>query len=361
MNADSTFLEVLVSSIKAAGRYRPEEEIAPAVILWPDREREWEPIIPRLREHMHLLTLGAYAAHDRAGPPAWARCMLARALADKLAPNVIPVLYLPGISTTEVCNTEHRPKRLEPLVDLYYRGALWVNSDCLDWSVAEFFQNADVGAGIQLRDDDFTKKAMRRVLPVLCDLTVGQLKENEPWKARDFEDLVSDVTEMIAMGESAELEFKSSARWDVEKNVKNRNLEEVILKTVAGFLNSERGGTLLIGVEDNGHVYGIEMDYQAFSNERNRNPDAYERWLIGLLLNIYGHEFAPHIHVTFHPVNERTVCKVVVDPAPVPAFVTVKKDGREDDVFYLRTGNSTNSLRMRDFLSYYRTRWHVER
>jgi hypothetical protein len=359
MNEELTFLEVLVKSIKAAGHFQPEGEIAPAAILWPDREREWEPLIPRLREHLYLLTLGPYAAHIRTGPPAWVRCMMAGALPEKLAPNVIPVLYLPGVSASELCSVEQRPKRLEPLVDVYYRGALWVNADSYDWTVAAFFQSQTIGPGVQLRDDDYTKKAMRRVLPALCDLSVGQLKGNEPWKARDFEELVSDIGKLIAMGESAELEFKSTARWHLVDNVKSPLMEEVILKTVAGFLNSARGGTLLIGVEDNGHVCGIEVDYQAFSKGRDHNPDAYERWLIGLLLNVYGHEFAPHLHVTFHSVDERTVCKVVVDPAPVPAFVGAKTDGKEEDIFYLRTGNATNSLRMRDFLAYYLTRWRT--
>jgi hypothetical protein len=357
MNEDATFLDVLVKAIKAAGHFQPEREIAPAAILWPDGEREWEPLLPTLRAHLHLLTLGAYTAALRCGPPAWVRCMLARALADRLAPNAIPVLYLPGISAGELASGERRPRRLEPLADLYYRGALWVNGAGRDWTAAEFFQNGEVGPGVDLRDDDFTKKAMRRVLPALGEVSLGRLKENEPWKARDFEDLVTDIRRLVAMGESAELEFKASARWDVEEDKKSPAMEGVILKTVAGFLNSARGGTLLIGVEDNGQACGIEVDYQAFTRERNRNPDAYERWLMGLLLTMFGHEFAPHLHVTFHALKDATVCKVVVDPAPAPAFVTLKKDGGEEDLFYLRAGNATDSLRMRDFLAYYQTRW----
>lgn len=358
MNSQQTFLDVLVNSIKTAGKYLPDREIAPIAILWPDSEREWEPLIPRLREHLHLLTLGTFTTQDRIGPPAWIRCMLARVLPDRLAPNVIPVIYLPGVSANELCNVEHRPKRLDTLVDIYFRSALWINNDSHDWSVSDFFQSADFGPGIELRDDDFTLKAMRRVLPSLCDLKVDQLKENEPWKARDFEDLVTDITKMIAMGESAELEFKSTARWNVCVAKKDQEMEKIILKTVAGFLNSERGGTLLIGVEDNGNACGIELDYQAYKSEKDHNVDAYERWLYGLLLNMFGHEFASQIHVSFHMVENVTVCKLVIDPAQVPAFVTIKNQhGKEDDIFYLRTGNATNGLRMRDFLAYYQTRW----
>jgi hypothetical protein len=105
-------------------------------------------------------------------------------------------------------------------------------------------------------------------------------------------------------------------------------------------------------------VCGIEVDYPTFSAEKDRNPDAYERWLNGLLLNMFGHEFAPHIRITFHRVQDRTVCKVVIDPAHAPVFVTTKnQNGLEEDIFYLRTGNATQSLRMRDFLAYYQNRW----
>ena len=56
---------------------------------------------------------------------------------------------------------------------------------------------------------------------------------------------------MIAQGESANLEFKSSFRWDLRENKLNRALEGVILKTLAGYMNG-KGGTLLIGVADDG-------------------------------------------------------------------------------------------------------------
>lgn len=37
-----TFLDALVRSISAAASYHPLDQDAPAAILWPDGEREWE-------------------------------------------------------------------------------------------------------------------------------------------------------------------------------------------------------------------------------------------------------------------------------------------------------------------------------
>ena len=41
----------------------------------------------------------------------------------------------------------------------------------------------------------------------------------------------------------------------------NRSLEEIVLKTIAGFLNGD-GGTLLIGVTDDKQIIGLENDYK---------------------------------------------------------------------------------------------------
>src|ERR1019366_8408678 len=62
-----------------------------------------------------------------------------------------------------------------------------------------------------------------------------------------------EVAALIAGGESITVEFKSSARWDVKQNTQNKAMEQIIVKTVAAFLNAE-GGTLLIGVDDAGQV-----------------------------------------------------------------------------------------------------------
>jgi hypothetical protein len=356
MKENYTFFDTLLNCIKYPPAYDPREQSSPVAILWPDKGREWEPLLPRLRAHLPILTLGAYEADHRSGPAIWLRCMLARTLVDKLTPNAIPVLYMPGIGADDLRLSWQRPKTLEPLVELLYRSELWVNRENQDWTVADFFQDGVIGPHIQTRDDDFTRKAMRRALPALCDLTLAQLREEEPWKAKDFEGLLEKgLSTLLTLDESAELEFKSTARWDMRENKHNPVLEKVIVKSVAGLLNAPHGGTLLIGVQDDKRVCGIEMDYPTFSRPDKRNPDAYERWLMGRLLNALGQEFAPSIHITFHLVDDLTVCKVAVAAAPWPAIVT--ENGSE--IFYLRTGNGTDQIGIRAVLNYYQTRWRA--
>ena len=55
------------------------------------------------------------------------------------------------------------------------------------------------------------------------------------------------VEELIDNDEDYAVEFKSTARWDLREDQPSKAMEDAIVKTVAGFLNTD-GGTLLIGV-----------------------------------------------------------------------------------------------------------------
>jgi hypothetical protein len=46
-----------------------------------------------------------------------------------------------------------------------------------------------------------------------------------------------------------------------------QSLEQEVFKTVAAFMNSE-GGILLIGVDDDGRISGIEKDYETFTQKK---------------------------------------------------------------------------------------------
>lgn len=135
----------------------------------------------------------------------------------------------------------------------------------------------------------------------------------------------SEILVLIAQGESAQLEFKSTARWNLKEAKKDRTMEEVILKTVAAFLNTN-GGTLLIGVEDNGNILGLQPDYQTL---QKKNRDGYELWLTNdLLLKEMGKEFAPYFAISFHIVDQKRSAKLPLNAPlnPSTSKFVVKQD-----------------------------------
>ncbi len=164
-----------------------------------------------------------------------------------------------------------------------------------------------------------------------------------------------EVRGLIAAGESATVEFKASARWDIKEDRYNPDLEAVIVKTVAGFLNAH-GGTLLIGVSDHGVVLGLERDYER-TNRHNPSRDQFELWLTNHLMKHLGREAKPCFHVDFADCDGMDVCRVGTYRSARPVFVTRK--GQE--TLYVRQGNATNPYtKASEILAYTEQHWPAD-
>jgi len=154
---------------------------------------------------------------------------------------------------------------------------------------------------------------------------------------------------LLSKGENTHVEFKSSARWDLKQGRKNPDLEKVIVKTVAAFLNTE-GGDLLLGVTDSGEVIGLQHDYQTIQKS---DRDGYELFIHDLLLNACGKDCAPYYRISFGMVKGNEFCRVAIQASPRPVFI---KEGSDENL-YIRSGNSTRRLTTREALEYCRSRW----
>lgn len=163
------------------------------------------------------------------------------------------------------------------------------------------------------------------------------------------------LEEMIAEGESDELEFKSSLRWDYKLSQVNKKLEDVVIKTVAAFANSA-GGTLLIGVDDDGQILGLSHDFNALGNA---DADRYELHLRNRLINTFGGSFAASkIKIRFPEVAGEEICQVDVQPAPEPLIVAVTdKNGQKSEKFYARSGNSSQEIPLSEMSAYMKARF----
>lgn len=164
------------------------------------------------------------------------------------------------------------------------------------------------------------------------------------------EELKRDLIPTIRQGEGPLLEFKSSFRWDYQQSSSNKNLEAVVIKTLAGFLNSYTGGTLLIGVADDGEVIGLEQDFKTL---RRKDSDGYEQLIMTTIASTLGAVFCQHIHVMFHLIDNKYVCRLIVNPSPHPVFFKQNKDTK----FFLRSGAGTRELNIEDATEYISQRW----
>jgi hypothetical protein len=159
------------------------------------------------------------------------------------------------------------------------------------------------------------------------------------------------LKELIGKGESQELEFKATARWDVHKKQGNKQIEHAALRAIAGLSNT-LGGTLLIGVTDSGHIAGIEPDLRLFKAD-SRTPDQYELWLNGKVKQHLGMALATQIDTQVIATERGLVCRVDVPESGQPVFL--QWEGKEE--FYARVNNATQLLEGSDLLAYKDAHW----
>ena len=158
-----------------------------------------------------------------------------------------------------------------------------------------------------------------------------------------------DLASLIAAREGERVEFKASARWDHQLRRVNKDLEDAIAKSIAGFLN-DKGGDLLIGVADSGDLVGLADDYRSL---KRGDRDGFQQFIMGLVKTRLGGDVCPLVHVAFREVEGREVCWVTVESADRPIYY---QDGRTAR-YFLRTGNGTRELDVHEAVEHVARRW----
>ena len=147
---------------------------------------------------------------------------------------------------------------------------------------------------------------------------------------------------LIQMGESAILEFKSTLRWNIHAKFIDKDLEHDVLKTIVAYLNTE-GGTLLVGVKDDGSILGIDLD-------QFPNDDKYLLHLANLINNKIGKQFIDQIKYGLKLFGNKKILRVDIKPSTTPVFL--KYNGQDE--FYVRNGPSSVQLSTSEVLEYSR-------
>ncbi len=154
---------------------------------------------------------------------------------------------------------------------------------------------------------------------------------------------------MIDKGETDKVEFKVATCWNAVLNRKDDSMRDNIVQEVAAFLNSCKGGTVLIGVEDSGRIAGLEDDYKA-ANAQKQNQDGYELFLRDVLRNNLDSNASPAYKISFGTIQGKDVCRVDVEPAAQPVYT-------KNNDFYVREGNRKRKLPLQEAVAYARKRW----
>ncbi len=171
-------VECLVKALRDAAVHNRDVQVAPACILWPDGDRQWEPVVPRLQGEMpELLQLGVFAPEKRNGPAIWLRCVIAGRSDEVPVPaGKVPILYLPGVSRQDLRAIETCPEHLKPLAELQYRGVIWSQVNAKDWTVLAFLKSNQGGLGLDVAQDKETRQAMQLALYAFLDEELDRIQ-----------------------------------------------------------------------------------------------------------------------------------------------------------------------------------------
>jgi len=152
--------------------------------------------------------------------------------------------------------------------------------------------------------------------------------------------------EIIAHGETDHVEFKSTLRWNLYTKAKDKAMEKAILKTLAAFMNTD-GGTLLVGVSDDGTILGLEED-------QFENNDKILLYLTSIIKDRIDALHLKFLHFSIEQINDKDILRIDCAPGSIPAYVT---DGKLDH-FYIRTGPATTDMRLSEVYEYLKERFY---
>ena len=159
------------------------------------------------------------------------------------------------------------------------------------------------------------------------------------------ESVGNDLAKVVAGGEAGDVEFKATLRTNLHTGEKDPRMENAVVKTIAGFLNTH-GGTLIIGVSDDGNPVGIGAD--GFANE-----DKMSLHLTNMVNAKIGGKAWASVHANFGDQDGVRVLVVRCERARSPAYV---RDG-DGQTFYVRTGVATVALSTSECVEYIKDRF----
>ncbi|WP_418262785.1 Eco57I restriction-modification methylase domain-containing protein [Flavobacterium faecale] len=221
------------------------------------------------------------------------------------------------------------------------------------------------------------QKEIDQLVYELYDLNEDDINEVETWFARRYPKLAKyayyqsaeellqkqlqqvnandKIIQLLAKGESKTVEFKSTLRYCLRQNNPQKYVEHSAIKNLAAFLNSE-GGTLFIGVDDDGNILGLEnTDFASFKGDNKK--DEFIKHFDNLVQNYFGNNMVHKFKVEFETIDNKTIALIhIKDKATAPIIITNPEKNNQEE-FYVRRNASAVALTMYEMLNYSKENW----
>lgn len=154
-----------------------------------------------------------------------------------------------------------------------------------------------------------------------------------------------DISALLAAGETETVEFKEKVLHVTEPG---KSRPHTLVREIAAFANA-RGGTVLVGVRDDGSINGIKAEIEATS----KGHDGYQLSLYTRIKEDIGSAAASAVQMHFQPHGDAELCIIRVPSSSVPVYV--KHDGQQ--FLFVRIGNQSIALDAKQAHEYSVKRW----
>jgi hypothetical protein len=156
--------------------------------------------------------------------------------------------------------------------------------------------------------------------------------------------LKKSIGSIIKNGENEGVEFKKSFRYDSRIGNPVKSIEDLVIHSVAGFLNV-KGGILIIGVDKDCRIKGLADDYFSLGK---KSREGFEKKFMEVISTKLGIDICSLVHMAFHEIGDMEICSVYVEKSHRPVYFM---EG-EKPVFYVRTGIVTKPLNTKETVDY---------
>ena len=174
-------------------------------------------------------------------------------------------------------------------------------------------------------------------------MDIDQLLENRVvWNSYTSLNLSKSeaVLQKIKEGENELVEFKESYIYNDSSGKKDNNMPNKIMKEIAAFLNSQYGGSIFLGVRDNGELRGLQNDI-AVIDSRTQKIDKLELAITSKIKDTFGGSVVDLVSLRFLEIEDKIICEIQISTSENPIFL--KKE------FHVRHETQALTLKVQEF------------
>ncbi len=214
-----TVFDLLIERLSGARSTAAGSQVAPVALLWPDRSREWEKLIPLVSGRIEVARLGSYLPEQLSGPAVWLRCLIAGTVEpERPLRAAAPAVYLPGVGRDDLRAVEECPDHLKPLAELSssQRATVFGHQNGRDWTLHGWLTNKERGAGLAVGGDGATAEALADGIGALLEQPLDAARARH-WGASELlallhPDLTAEVLRWLR-DEDAHRAAKTAEGW----------------------------------------------------------------------------------------------------------------------------------------------------